>query len=77
METITITTQAKAISSIREMVDPMTGKRRIGLLYYHRLPDGGIVSHTLSEATSKEFLVENIREQRIYLPVHPITAEKS
>jgi len=77
MDTIKIETEAKLASSIREMVDPMTGKRRIGLLYYQRLSDGGLIARSLSEATTKEFLITGIAERKIFLPVQTIIAENT
>lgn len=77
METLTLNTEVKLASSIREMVDPMTGKRRIGLVYYQKLSDGGLVARALSEATEKEFLLRGIQEQIIYLPTKIITAENT
>lgn len=77
MNTITIQTEAKLASSIREMVDPITGKRRIGMVYYQKLSDGGLIVRSLSDETDKEFLLNGIKNQIIYLPLKIITAEKS
>lgn len=75
MDTIKIETEAKVVTTIREMVDPMTGKRRKGLVYFQKLSDGGLVARTLSEDTEKEFLLRSIKEQKILLPVQNIIAE--
>ncbi|WP_288370365.1 hypothetical protein [uncultured Algoriphagus sp.] len=75
MDTIKLETEVKVATSIREMVDPMTGKRRIGLVYYQRLSDGGLIARSLSEATDKNILKRGITERKIYLPVKIITAE--
>lgn len=77
MAILKIETEVKVATSIREMVDPMTGKRRKGLVYYQRLSDGGLVARSLSEDTEKEFLLRSIREQKILLPVQIIIAETS
>lgn len=77
MAIIKIETEVKVATSIREMVDPMTGKRRKGLVYYQRLSDGGLVARSLSEDTEKEFLLQSIKEQKILLPVQIIIAETS
>lgn len=77
MATLKIETEVKVATSIREMVDPMTGKRRKGLVYYQRLSDGGLVARSLSEDTEKEFLLRSIKEQKILLPVQIIIAETS
>jgi hypothetical protein len=77
MNTITIQTEAKLASSIREMVDPITGKRRIGMVYYQKLSDGGLIARSLSDETDKEFLLNGIKNQIIYLPLTIITTEKS
>jgi hypothetical protein len=77
MANLKIETEAKVVTSIREMVDPMTGKRRKGMVYYQKLSDGGLVARSLSEDTEKEFLLRSIKEQKILLPVQIIIAETS
>lgn len=75
MKTLIIETEAKVVTSIREMVDPMTGTRRNGLVYFQKLSDGGLVARTLSEETVKEYLLRSIEEQKILLPIKNIIAE--
>lgn len=77
MATLKIETEVKVATSISEMVNPMTGKRWKGLVYYQRLSDGGLVARALSEDTEKEFLLRSIMERKILLPVQIIIAETS
>lgn len=74
MKTVTIETQAKPASSLKELVDPFTLKRRIGMVYYQSLGDG-LIPRTLTEESDKNFLLKLISEGRLYIPVQTIIAE--
>lgn len=59
------------------MVDAMTGKRRIGMVYFQRMEDGNFLPRVLLDSTDKDFLKEAIKKQIIYVPLQKITAETS
>jgi hypothetical protein len=77
MDSITITTEAKMATNIREFIDPMAMRKRIGMVYFQRLSDGGYIHRTVSEQTDRDQLSAMIKEQKIYIPIQPITSEKS
>lgn len=74
MKTITIETEAKPASGIRDLIDPMTLKRRVGMVYYQDLGDG-LIARTLTEETNKDFILKLISEKRLYIPIKTIIAE--
>lgn len=59
------------------MVDSMTGKRRIGMVYFQKMEDGHFLPRVLLDSTDKDFLKEAIKKQIIYVPLQKITAETS
>lgn len=73
--TVEIKTTAKKVTSLKELVDPFTLKRRIGLVYYQELSDGGLVARTLTEQSSKDMLKQLILNQKLYIPTQIIIAE--
>jgi hypothetical protein len=77
MEKIKIEVEAQLAKSIREFVDPMTTKRRIGLVYYQKLSDGGLIARSLSHETDKDHLIQMMRQQKIYIPTNKIIAENT
>lgn len=75
MEKVTIATEAKLAGSIKELMDPMTMKRRIGMVYYQHLDNGGLVARTLTEQTDGQFVRNLISMKKIYIPIQIIIAE--
>jgi hypothetical protein len=75
MTEITIQTKVKPATGLREMVDSMTGKRRIGLIYYQQLEDGNFIARCLTEQTDKDFLQKAITNKKIYVPILKTTVE--
>lgn len=53
----------------------MTGKRRIGLIYYQQLEDGNFIARCLTEQTDKDFLQKAITNKKIYVPILKTTVE--
>lgn len=77
MKTITINLTVHQAAGLRDFIDTMTGKRRVGMIYYQQLSDGGLVCRCLTEQTDKDNLLEMIRSQKIYIPESLTTAEPS
>jgi hypothetical protein len=77
MKTITIQTEAKLATDLREFIDPLKMRKRIGMVYFQALSDGGLITRTISDETDKESLRTMIRDQKIFIPIKTITAEKS
>lgn len=77
MDKIEIKTEARLAAGLRDMVDAMTGKRRIGMVYFQRMEDGNFLPRVLLDSTDKDFLKEAIKKQIIYVPLQKITAETS
>lgn len=75
MNTIEITTEARLAGGLRDMVDSMTGKRRIGMVYFQKMENGAFLPRVLLDSTDKDFLKEAIKKQIIYVPLLKITAE--
>lgn len=77
MKQLTIQLTVRQATGLRDFIDTMTGKRRIGLVYYQQISDGNLISRCLSEQTDKDNLLEMIRSQKIYIPESITTAEAS
>ncbi|GHB44618.1 hypothetical protein [Mongoliitalea lutea] len=75
MENLTIQTKAQLATSIKELMDPMTGKRRLGMVYFQRLEDGGLIARSVSLETDPDSVKQMIRNQKIYIPTKTIIAE--
>lgn len=73
--TVEIKTTAKKVTSLKELVDPFTLKRRIGLVYYQALSDGGLIARTLTELSDKNMLKNLILQGKLYIPTQIIIAE--
>lgn len=77
MEHIKIITEVKLATDIREFVDPMLIKRRVGMVYYQRLSDGGFIPRALSEETETMVLINQIKHRQLYIPTEKIIAENT
>jgi hypothetical protein len=75
MENLTIQTKVQLAKSIKELMDPMTGKRRLGMVYFQRLEDGGLIARSVSLETDADSVKQMIRNQKIYIPISTIIAE--
>lgn len=75
MSNIKITTEARLANGLRDMVDSMTGKRRIGMVYFQKMEENMFLPRVLLESTDKVFLKEAIKKQIIYVPLIKTTAE--
>ena len=75
MNTIQITTEAKLAGGLRDLVDPLTGKRRIGMVYFQKMEGNKFLPRVLLDSTDKDFLKEAINNQKIYVPLIKTTAE--
>lgn len=72
---VTIETKAKLAVSIKELIDPMTMRRRVGMVYYHQLENGGLIARTLTEQTDDKFVRQLVKQKRLYVPIETIIAE--
>jgi hypothetical protein len=79
MTTEKITIELRLLESLREMQKFEGGRwqRRIGMLYFHQMPDGHFVMHLLSEKTNGEWMIKMVNEKRIYVPKERIEAERA
>ena len=77
MTKITITIEAKLATDLREFIDPMLLLKRIGMSYFQKLTDGSLVLRTVTEQTERKEILDLIASRRVYIPVHPITSEKT
>jgi len=79
MQTLEIKLSIRPVSSIRELqkIDKGEWVRNLGLIYFHKLEDGGIVPHVVSPMTNGNWLIKMVRQGRIYLPKPTLNAEKS
>jgi hypothetical protein len=77
MKTLSISLTVQQAQGLRDFIDPMTGKRRVGMVYYQQLSDGGFIPRCLSELTDKDNLLNMIRAERIYIHSSLTIAEPS
>ncbi|EMS34586.1 hypothetical protein C943_03273 [Mariniradius saccharolyticus AK6] len=70
-----IETEVKKAQSMRELMDPITMRRRLGLVYYQQLEGGGIIPRTVSADTDAEHVKTLISQGRLYIPIQTIIAE--
>ena len=74
---LTLSLTVRQAIGLRDFIDTMTGKRRVGMVYYQELSDGGLVSRCLSDQTDKDQLIEMIKAQKIFITKSITTAERT
>jgi hypothetical protein len=77
MDNITVKIETKPATDLREFMDPMIVARRIGMPYFQKMADGNLMLRVISESTDTKVLLDLINQRRAYIPIHPITSEKS
>ena len=77
MTTEKVTIELQVLESIRDLQIYEGGRwqRRIGMLYFHQLPDGHFVLHLITDKTNGEWLNKMTNQKKIYVPKERIQAE--
>jgi hypothetical protein len=78
MITETVELKLRRVEHIRELQTIEAGKyvRRIGMLYFQWMPDGGFIPRVVTNETDGEWIINLVNKKLIYVPVERITAEK-
>lgn len=78
MVTDAIQLKLRRVESIRELQTIEGGQyvRKLGLLYFHRMPDGGYIPRVVTSETNGEWIISLVNKKLIYVPVEEVRAEK-
>ena len=78
-ETIEFKMKLLRVESIRELQVKRGEKweRRIGMVYFQYIPDGGFITRIITEKTDGPWLVSQVNKRLIYVPENPPSAELS
>lgn len=76
METVKLQVEVELATSIRPFIDPMLNGRRIGMVYYQKISDGGFITRTITKETDEILLKASIKQGKIYF-TKTIIAEQS
>lgn len=75
MKNVTLKIECKPASSIRELMDSFTLKRKLGMLYFTTMTDGSIVARVVTEQTNPDHLRSQIEAGKLFIPNQTIKAE--